>query len=265
VFKNSNWDIWVHDLERQVSTRVTFDEASDTEQVWSPDGRELAFLSERGGRTGGIHRRPSDGSGTETSIDTDGFLFPQSWSPDGRVLAYTSDTSDIGVLPLTGEPKPTLIMSSRFVESDPAFSPDGRWIAYMSEESGQPEIYVRRFPSGAGRAQISSGGGAYPRWSRSGRELFYRTSTGITAVPVELQEESVRTGQPRALFQREFLGGLTGIQVAQYVFADYDVSPDGTRFVMFPKVASAPDTTAGMVTLVTGWLDDLSRTFAQAR
>ena len=269
VLKNNNWDIWVHDLERRVSTRVTFDEAADTEQVWSPDGRELVFVSER--RETGIFRKSADGSGVETVVGRadagtrQDVWFPQAWSPDGKLLAFTSARGDIGVLPLGGDSKPSVFLDSRFAETDPAFSPDGRWLAYASEESGQPEIYVRRFPSGTGRAQISDGGGAYPRWSKKGAELIYRTSTGLTAVPVELGAESLRSGQPRELFRREFLGGIRGVQVGQYTFADYDVMPDGSRFVMFPRVASAPDTRVGMVTLVFNWFDELSRTAARGR
>ena len=268
VLKNNNWDIWVHDLQRRVSTRVTFDEAAETEQVWSPDGREVVYVSER--QQTGLYRKAADGSGVETRLEAgtagrDAVVFPQAWSPDGRQLAYTSAQADIGFLPLTGDGKPTLLLNSRFAETDPAFSPDGRWIAYMSEESGDPEIYVRRFPSGAGRAQISDGGGAYPRWSRNGTELIYRTATGLTAVPIELGAESVRSGQPRELFRREFLGGVRGISVGQYTFADYDVMPDGSRFVMFPRVATPHDRSLGMVTLVFNWFDELSRTAAARR
>jgi serine/threonine-protein kinase len=259
VLKNRNWDIWVHDLERHVSTRATFDEAAESEQVWSPDGRELAFLSEGGERPAAIFRKPADGSGMGAPVSKEGVtLFPQAWSPDGRLLAVTSVTSDIGVLPLSGkDAEAEWILTSPFQETDPAFSPDGRWLAYTSRESGRPEVYARQFPSGTGRWQISNGGGTYARWSGSGRELFYRTGTGLMAVDVDTTGGSLRTGTPRLLFKGDFLGGLNGIEVGAYSFADFDVSRDGTRFIMFPKPVASPESRMGLVTLVTNWFDDL--------
>jgi serine/threonine-protein kinase len=261
VLKNRNWDIWVHDLERHVSTRATFDEAAESEQVWSPDGRELAFVSDGGQRPSAIYRKPADGSGMGAAISKEGVvLFPQAWSPDGRLLAVTSVTNDVGVLDATSKnAEPEWILKTQFQESDPAFSPDGRWFAYTSRESGQPEVYVRQFPSGTGRWQVSSGGGTYARWSASGRELFYRTATGIMAVDIDTIAGSLRTGTPRQLFKADFFGGLNGIEVGAYSFADFDVSRDGTRFVMFPRPVAPPESQLALVTLVTNWFDDLKR------
>jgi serine/threonine-protein kinase len=259
VLKNQNWDVWVHDLERHVSTRATFDEAAETEQVWSPDSRELAFLSEGGQGANAIYRKPADGSGMGVAVSKEGMiLFPQAWSPDGRLLAVTTGTADIGMLTLADkDAEPKIILATQFQESDPAFSPDGRWLAYTSRESGQPEIYVRQFPSGTGRWQISNGRGAYARWSGNGRELFYRTPTGLMAVDIDTTGGSLRTGTPRLLFKGDFLGGLNGIEVGAYSFADFDVSHDGTRFIMFPKPQVSPESRLGLVTLVTNWFDDL--------
>jgi serine/threonine-protein kinase len=265
VHKSRNWDIWVYDLERRISTRVTFDEVAETEQVWSPDGRELAYTAEgvQGPQT--LYRKPADGSGSATPILTgDHALWAQAWSPDGQVLGLTSAEGDIGLLPIAQkDAKPTWPLNSRFSESDPAFSPDGRWLAYSSRESGQSEIYVKRFPSGSGRWQISSGGGAFARWSGGGRELFYRSPTGIMAAAIEPVGESLRTGTPRELFKGDFLGGLGGMELGAYVFADFDVSPDGTRFVMFPKPVDKVARNSGMVTLVSNWFDDISRATQQ--
>ena len=142
------------------------------------------------------------------------------------------------------------------------FSPDGRWVAYVSNESGQSEVYVRPVASGGGRWQISDAGGAYPRWARDGRELVYRTNEGIMAASIEGAEGSLRTGKPRKLFAGAFRGGIGGVAIAGNTFADYDMSADGKRFVMFPRGAATGEERAGIVTVVSSWFDDLSRAFA---
>lgn len=262
VLRDDNWDIWVYDLERHVMTRLTFDEAADTEQVWSPDGSELIFGSNRGHRPTALYRKPSDGSGEEQLLaETDVDLWPTTWSPDGRYVGFSAarESFDVGLLPLAGEPKYQWIVATPFVEIDPAFSPDGRWIAYASTESGQQQIYVRPFGAGGGRWQISDAGGGYPRWSRDGRELFYRSNTGVMAVSIEATEGTLRTGKPVELFTGDFRGGAGGIGIASNVFADYDVTPDGKGFALFAEAGSTPGERAGHVTFVSNWFDDLTR------
>ncbi len=116
-------------------------------------------------------------------------------------------------------------------EVAPSFSPDGRWLAYSSNESGQYEVYVRRFPSGDGRWLISNGGGTEPVWARSGRELFYRHDDQLVSVPIENRSE-FRPGLPRVLFQGDFLAAHRGE-------ANYDVTPDGRRFIFLRDLTTA--------------------------
>lgn len=259
VLRNNNWDVWVYDLERTVFTRVTFDEAPETEQVWSPDGRELAYTLE-GERTGTILRKRADGSGAAVTIAApSAFFWPSSWSPDGRTLAGTTANGDIGLLPTTGATEPEWVVNTPFNEADGALSPDGRFLAYSSTESGRSEIYVRQLPPGAGRWQISTNGGGHPRWTRGGREIVYRTPRGITSVAVDTSDGAFRGGTPAELFTGDFVGGVEGVSLTPYVFGDYDVSADGSRFVMFPTPAGAADETGQFVTIVTNWFDEVRR------
>jgi hypothetical protein len=135
-------------------------------------------------------------------------------------------------------------------------------VAYVSTESGQSEVYVRPLSSGGGRWQISDAGGAYPRWSRDGKELVYRTNEGIMSASIDASAGSLRTGKPQQLFAGAFRGGIGGISIAGNTFADYDMTPDGKRFVMFPRGAVTGEERAGIVTIVSSWFDDLSRAFA---
>jgi len=259
LLRGNNLDVWVYDLDRKVATRLTFNEAYDADQVWSPDSRWIAFSSNRGDGNNSIYRKAADGSGEVELIVAQGdlpALYPTSWSSDGDSLAVWTSNSDIYVASLeSGELSPFQV--SDFGEFNPSFSPDGRWIAYDSNESGRPEIYVRGFPAGGGKWQVSDGGGALARWSDDGRELFYRTDEGIMAVDVDGRGTNFEVGTPKKLFDGSFLGGMNGVSVGGYVFPDYTVSGDGERFVMFAGSEETNRPTS--VRLVTNWFDELRR------
>jgi serine/threonine-protein kinase len=255
----------VYDLDRGVPTRLTFDDASETEQIWSPDGKQLAFSSGRT-KTDNVYRKRADGSGDEERLSTsDEPHWAGSWAPDGQsiVVSQLSASGNFDVLRLTlADKKLTPLLNSSFRESDPAISPNGRWMAYTSTESGRPEIYVRPYPSGSGRWQISDNAGAYPRWSKNGKELFYRIDGGVMGATVDTSGDSIRTGKPVQLFTGAFRGGLGGLSISGNTFSDYDVSADGQSFVMFPAT-EAESTNRGVVTVVTRWFDDLAKTLAR--
>jgi hypothetical protein len=123
---------------------------------------------------------------------------------------------------------------------------------------------VRPYPSGAGRWQVSDNGGSYPRWSGNGRELFYRVDGGVMAASIEAIGDSIRTGKPARLFAGTFRGGVNGVTIGGNNLSDYDVSADGQRFIMFPS-SDAESTNRGIVTLVTRWSEELTRTFTTTR
>jgi Tol biopolymer transport system component len=261
ALRDGNWDIWVYDIAREVMTRLTFADSNETEQIWSPDARELLYSSGQGGADA-LYRKPSDGSGEERLVArADTPLWASDWSPDGRRVAFTTigPRLRLGFASLAGEDGVELLPHSGFDESDIAFSPDGRWIAYTSAESGQSEIYVRSAALGGGRWQVSVAGGVYPRWARSGRELFYRTQDGIVAVAIEGGDSGLRSGRPQLLFKGAFRGGLGGITIQGHTLPDYDVTPDGRRFVMFPTGDVTTEERVGLVTIVSPWFDEVAR------
>ncbi len=261
---NENADVWIYDIQRGVPTRLTFDEANDDEPVWSPDGQFLAFMSNRDGATN-IYRTRADGSGTvERLTESDRGQWLYSWSADGRFLVYGENHPqttgwDILVLPLEEDREPEVFVNTDATDAWSAFSPDGRWIAYDSYESGSNEVYVRPYPPGPGKWQLSSSGGGQPRWSADGRELFYRTDTGIMVVAVETEGDSFTYSRAEQLFEGSFLGGPDGMTInSGCCYADYDVTGDGQQFVMFPD-AGQSQTGSGHVTLVTNWFEELKR------
>jgi serine/threonine-protein kinase len=260
VLRDRNWDVWVFDLDRGVANRLTFGDSLDSEQIWSPDGESLIFSSDQDG-VDSLFRKRADGSGeTERLTEATKAQWASSSSPDGRYVAFTeNDTGfDIGLLDLTTG-KTRDFLATEAGDSVPDISPDGRWIAHASEESGRSEIYVRPFPDGAGKWQVSDAGGTAPRWSGDGKELFWRNDTGIVVAEVETAGPKFRSGRSRQLFTGPFQGGLQGIGIAGYQFTDYDVSPDGQHFVMFPDPRKEGRETHQHLTLVTGWFGELER------
>ena len=175
-------DIWVKDLDRDTPSRVSFLPGTNDRPVWTPDGKNIVFLSSNPAAPG-LYGIRSDGSGEAKRL-TEGkpLETPYSFSPDGKRLALfqtgNGNSQDIFTMPVEVDPgqgalrlgKAELFLGTPFVEIAPAFSPDGRWLAYTSDESGTLEVYVRPFvaPGGGagGRWQISTGGGMFPVWSR---------------------------------------------------------------------------------------------------
>ncbi|MEJ2085074.1 MAG: protein kinase, partial [Acidobacteriota bacterium] len=260
ILRDNNWDVWLYDLEREVATRLTFDDSYDADQFWSADGEYLIFNSSREGLQTPFRKR-ADGSGDAERLTQDkNDFWAYAMTPDGRYLIgeTLSQSADLMILDLEGDGAPEPYLASSFDERYPDFSPDGRWVAYASDESGRAEVYVRAFPASGGKWQISDGGGAWPRWTKGGRELVFRTEDAIMAVEVDGTTNSFQVGKPRQVVAGEFRGGLRGIPVAGFIFADYDVSPDGERFVMFP--GSEDELTQTHATLVFNWFDELEKT-----
>jgi eukaryotic-like serine/threonine-protein kinase len=246
----ANTDIWIYDVSRGLRTRLTFDPHADFSPVWSPDGRSIAFASNRQGHFD-LYRKAANGGGAEELLYADNLdKFPTSWSVDGKFLLYfTGPNGDLWVLPLTGAAKPFPFLQTPFAESQGQFSPDGRWVAYVSNESQRNEIYVAPFPGPGGKRQISTAGGNSPRWRPDGREIYYMGPDGrLMAAAVTAQGGTLEVGQVRPLFSP------TGVM--QGNIPVYDVSADGQRFLLrsFPEEKSGEP-----LTLVQNWAASLKK------
>jgi len=211
----ANADIWLLDLARGASSRFTFGPNVAGFPVWSPDGTEIVFASNRDGIFD-LYRKPANGAKEEEPLlRTKENKRPASWSPDGRFLLYTtSDTStfsteDIWVLPMQGDRTPIPFLRTAFDEGGATFSPDGRWVAYYSNEAGRYQVYVREFvpppaPSTAGgKWMVSKDGGANPRWRADGKELIFTSVVpprSLLSVGVDTSHVFT-AGVPRELFR----------------------------------------------------------------
>ncbi|HEV2315558.1 MAG TPA: hypothetical protein VGR94_09655, partial [Candidatus Acidoferrales bacterium] len=250
----SGFNIWVFDLARGTSTRLTFSSIIDAAPAWSSDGMTVAFASTRSGPLH-LYQKAADGTGSTSPlvVDNAGEDNP-SFSSDGRYLIFErlaatpGSHSEIWALPLFGDRKALpVIQSPQFDVADPALSPDGKWLAYTSHESGLSEIYVVPFGKGTGKWEVPNSGGrggTRPRWRHDGRELFFLAlDNKIMSAEVSEQGTSLVIGNVAPLFQ-------TNPVFSAHDHWPYDVSADGKKFVVATQ--SVPITSEPL-TLVTNW------------
>ncbi len=257
--QTSNRDIWVVELVRGTSLRLTSDEVWDWFPAWSPDGSQIVFASSREG-VDNLYHKPASGTGSEGVLFQSMYgKYPVHWSADGRFIVYQivgpKTFTDIWVLPLTGERQPFPFLQTEFSEEHPQFSPDGRWLTYTSNESGRPEIYVQSFPPSGGKWRVSTHGGAHPRWRGDGKELFYLDLRGkkLLAVAVKGDAHTFEADVPVALFNVNVGGYIPGLLAGMY---QYDVTADGQRFLVNTLVEASP---APPITVVLNWIAGLKR------
>jgi eukaryotic-like serine/threonine-protein kinase len=233
--------------------------------IWHPDGQRLMNMSV----DGSLWWFRADGRGAPEKLPTTERGAPLSWSPDGKTLAYLKDAESTGneiwLLSLADGDRPAVarrFVSGRIQFGRAEFSADGRYLAYESEASGRTEVYVQPLAESGRVVTISANGGSQPAWAGNGRELFYREdgpdgSLRIMVVDVTLGD-NFTAGRPRVLFQlpsTEYLSGASPLRA-------YDVTRDGSRFVMARQGEDTAEPPITHVVIVQNWLDDLKRVAA---
>jgi Tol biopolymer transport system component len=236
-------DIWVIDVARGMTSRVTTGPTGALSPVWSPDGRELIFRPEYSA-SGLLYRKELRADATASALPetADGGI-PQDWSQDGKILLYRTSGEENAFWALTveGDGPPELVLKSAFSVFGAQMSPDGRWLAYVSNESGRNEIYVEPFRRPGERVRVSGDGGRTPKWRGDGREIFYRSGGTLMAVDVREGASGLEVGTPAVLVSADALTD---------VFLDYAVTPDGQRFLV--KMRVEEDVTQ-RIHVVTNW------------
>jgi len=250
--------IWIFDLIRNSLSRLTFDEFSESDPMWTPDGERIVFSSAR--TNGRIWWKAANGTGQEVPLISQNQLqTPNAFTPDGTQLVYVS-AGDIYLQTLNTDAPPKPLIQGAFIERRADISPDGKFIAYQSDETGRFEVYVRPFPDvDAGKWQVSNEGGERPKWNPEGGELFFRGPQNIDfensfwAVQVDT-ENDFQYDIPDFLF--------SGNYRRNNISSGYDVSPDGTRFLLSRDLLNDNSTTASELTqliVVDNWFEELKR------
>jgi serine/threonine-protein kinase len=246
--------VWIYDISRGTLSRLT-SEGQNFWPIWTPDGKKVTFPSMRTGSEGiGIFMKPVDRSLPGKQLtQASSSQQPLSWSPDGKSLVFHQSIHpitgwDIWMLTLGDDSTPSPILNSESNERLPALSPDGRWLAYASDESGRPEVYITTFPSPSGRWQISTQGGSEPAWARDGKELFYRNADKMMAVDIVTDPDFI-PGKPQLMFEGSYIPHFYG--------RNFDVEPDGNRFVMVKAVEQ--ESVLTQINVVLNWFEELKR------
>jgi eukaryotic-like serine/threonine-protein kinase len=244
-------DLWIHDLQRGTSSRLTSGTGSNILALWSHDGERIIFASNRGGDWD-IYAQPADGSRpAEALLKRSHDQFPLAILADGTLLYTEIDPKtgrDMWILSADGKPSPLRITPSNETAGQFSPGPAGgpRRLAYSSDESGRTEVYVQSYPGGANRFPVSAGGGISPMWSPDGRELFYISGDGVMAVAMRADGSF---GTPSPLFDRaDFL--------FNHRFHSYAVSPDGKRFLMIRR---DPGSVPRQLNVILNWSGELDR------
>jgi eukaryotic-like serine/threonine-protein kinase len=225
--KTPNQSIWLLELSTGILSPFTPNtDARHVDAVWSPDSRDLIYVSSKGGKPV-ILRKPAGGGVEQVVISPEAILYPEESLPDGSILAVSPNGKKIVRISPSGD-KAESIFQTDFESDEPHVSPDGRWIAYAGNESGQWEIYIAAFPSFSNRRQASSAGGMAPVWRADGKELFYLTPAGKLMAVSFKGGEQPETSIPIDLFQTRLR--------ADQRFNQYTVTGDGQRFLMYEPV-----------------------------
>jgi len=257
AWTEGNLDVWIYDLERNSKTRFTTHEKIDRDPVWSPDGTQLVFSSNRAGSFD-VYVAPADGSQAPLALlqAADAHERPTDWAsnPDVMICRRADDTgSTLNVVPVLNGGKQSPVEPVPLVENAALgrLSPDGKHVAYRSGRSGRSEVFVRSFPSGEDRIQISTNGGSQPRWSGNGKELFYVQDSSLMAVPFS-RSDRPRAGTPRKLFS--FPGLAASVPATSAGVVAFDVSSDGNRFLVRARLTGADST----IRVVQNWFAEFN-------
>jgi Tol biopolymer transport system component len=243
----ANDQLWMYEFTRKVWTRLTY-QWDSVSAIWTPDSQRITLASSRTGRWNLFWMPADTGASMSRLLHSGHWQRPTSWSPDSSTLAFTESdpTTRDDIWTWQFDQSPRVFLRTQFGEGEARFSPNGKWIAYSSNETGQQEVYVRPYPSGANQWRISSDGGQSPAWGASGNELFYRTPAAsreplrLMSVRVDT-DSSFNASAPSPLFDAQ-------------AFGPYDVAADGRRFVMITN----PRQRLSELRIVTNWFAEIS-------
>jgi hypothetical protein len=223
-------DIWILDGERGAIRPFTAGPGDNFNPIWSPDGKRIAFTSNRNGNAD-IFIKSVDGGEEVAFVNTPDYESAEGWSRDGRYILYVSGAGaqrNIFARPASGSGQAIRVVGGNFRADEPQPSFDGKWIAYTSDESGQFEIYIAAFPDGDRKTRVSFDGGGRPRWTTGGKELFFMTPTAtVMKANLTYPENGARVAATAP--SRLWYNGCTTSSPTMHRIG---VTADGERFLL---------------------------------
>jgi len=243
--ETGSWHVWLIDAARgNAASRLTTNQESDVDPVWSSDGKEIMYMADRDGRRG-FYRQPVDGGPATQVLDVGQFQYPMpsDWSGDGHVL-FSNLQQSVWAFRL-GDRTPVQVQQRNSYGAH--LSPDGRWLAYTASDGGSFKLFVERFPGGFPRKPISTGTGVHPRWINGGKSIAYWVPPGgIVSTDLVTSDQEIRLGTTRTLVSQPVLNLIDAR-------THYDITSDG-RKILVRQQAGAP--TPG-IRLIVDWLDQI--------
>jgi len=242
---NKNFDIWLYDINRQISNRFTFSPNIEQYPIWSYDGRYIAYIS-NSGKNWNINIKKADGTGSDSLVyQSDQSVAPTNWSSDARYISFIQTNlktlTDIGIIDLKNNNASHYFLKTEFNEYSGLFSNNMKWIMYGSNESGKSQVYVQPFDGSGGRRQISNNGGYPLRWVDNDKAIIYVWQNEVFKVNVDASGQNFVVGKPELLFNT----------LDKNIIYLYDVTKDGKTFLGGVSNGSA---TTPPLTYIQNWL-----------
>jgi serine/threonine-protein kinase len=228
--------LWIHSRDRNAVTRVRVETAPGQailDPTWSPGDSLIAFSTALKGPV--MLRLHHLRSGATDSLFSLGrrTIRQTAFSPDGSRIAF--QVSAGGTATVAHDEIWFYTLATHRAEaafeaagnlSAPRWSPDGRWMAYVSDETGVPEVYLRRLGNEGVATLVSNAGGEVPLWHPDGTELYYRAPDGaIMGVSVTLADAAVLS-KPRV---------VVGSPPFNQVRRELSITRDGSQFIGFGR------------------------------
>jgi serine/threonine-protein kinase len=245
-------DLWIYDRRRGTKTRLTAGGEDEFAPSWSHSGEHIAYTAGPYPSEFSVWIVAADGASPPERIgDGVGAIF----SPEDRELVFGRFDDPQGLptgvrMTLDGDRRVETLPGNLQNLVFPEISPDGRYIAYATDDTGRPEVYIKRYPDMTGRWQVSTGGGMFPHWNQEGDEIYYAQDNDIMVVEVT-PGDPLGLGTPQKLFPREPVGACP---LPNRWPPGFDVTPDGELFLVFQPVESEP--TPLRIEVVQNWYEE---------
>ncbi|MGA8264175.1 MAG: hypothetical protein WB779_07035, partial [Ignavibacteriaceae bacterium] len=222
---SKNFDVWMYDINRQITNRFTFSPNIEQRPIWSYDGKYITYIS-NSGKNWNMNIKKADGTGSDTLVyQSDQSVSPADWSSDGRYILFTQvnpkTLADIGIIDLKNNNASHYFLKTEFNEYNGLFSNNMKWIMYGSNESGKSQVYVQPFNGNGGRRQISNNGGYPLRWVDNDKAIIYVWQNEVFKVNVDASGQNFEVGKPELLFNT----------LDKNIIYLFDVTKDGKTFL----------------------------------